>query len=422
MTLQITSNTHILSKAQDLFPWIRDIRRHLHQYPELSGQEKHTAAFLADQLEYLGWRVRRNVGGHGVVADLLIDGKKPTVALRVDMDALPIEEINKTDYHSKIPGVMHACGHDVHSAIGLGVAAILTEAVEILPGNVRLIFQPEEEEITGALQMIRQGALSNPAPGAIFGLHVAPLPAGKIGWTKDLFLAGFEHYLVILNTLPEQIDPYHLDEVARRCCRVIEGFNQWQLPETWHSMQAFWEKMQQGPQALQNFIYYSASMNEDDPEHWHGQFGIGIKAANRHLRRAAIGRIKAALNTICRATHTHYAITPMGSMLDMRNHTHLVTRAIPALEKTLGKNNLVELKAAFPFNCEDFAYFAKQIPGAMYWLGGANPAEGKYAMLHTPNFDVDETCLVTGAAGMTALLWDYLQYKHQENDLITNQD
>jgi amidohydrolase len=171
--------------------------------------------------------------------------------------------------------------------------------------------------------------------------------------------------------------------------------------------------MQEGPPSLQNFIIYSASTNEEDPAGWHGQFGIGIKAANRHLRRLAVGRIKAALNTISRATNTHYHLEPMGSMLDMRNHSHLVHQGLPVLEETLGKENLIELKAAFPFNCEDFAYFTRHIPGAMYWLGAANPAKGQYAILHTPDFDVDERCLVTGCTAMTVLLMNYLHQKVQ---------
>jgi amidohydrolase len=304
---------------------------------------------------------------------------------------------------------MHACGHDVHSAIGVGTAQILREMAEDLPGNIRFIFQPEEEEITGALRMIRAGALSAPTPKAIFGLHIAPLPVGQLGWSSDLFLAGFDHYLAILYPQHGTMQPLHLDAIARRCCQVIRSFNKYELPETWDAMEAFWRLMQNPPDSLRNFITYNASLDDEDPEAWHGQFGIGIKAANHHLRRTAIGRIKASLNTICLTTNTHYELEPMSSMLDMRNTTHLVRRSLPALEKTIGARNLTALKAAFPFNCEDFAYYTKHIPGAMYWLGGANPTENKYAILHTPNFDVDERCMITGSASMAALLLNALK-------------
>ncbi len=407
--LTINHFKKINEKALEHFEYMVEVRRDLHQHPELSGQESWTAAYLADRLTACGLRIQRGMGGHGMFADLITDPSAPTVALRVDMDALPIHEINDQPYRSRRPGVMHACGHDVHSAIGVGTAQILSEMAEDLPGNIRFIFQPEEEEITGALRMIRAGALSDPTPKAIFGLHVAPLPVGKLGWTSDLFLAGFDHYLAILYPHHKNITPVHLDGIARRCCQVIRSFNQYDLPETWDEMQAFWQLMQNPPDSLRNFITYNASLDDEDPEAWHGQFGIGIKAANHHLRRTAIGRIKASLNTICLATNTGYELEPMGSMLDMRNHPRLVRRGLQALKDTIGAQNLISLKAAFPFNCEDFAYYTKHIPGAMYWLGAATPSDQKYAILHTPNFDVDEKCMVTGSASMAALLMNALK-------------
>jgi amidohydrolase len=380
-------------------------RRDFHAYPELSGQEVRTAHVIARKLDELGLEVRRGKGGHGLWADLTSDPARPTAALRVDIDALPIQEINPASYRSKIPGVMHACGHDVHTAIGIGVAAVLSQMRTVLPGNIRFIFQPEEEEITGALCMIHAGVLANPTPSAIFGLHVAPLPVGQIGWTDGLFLGGFAHYLVTLTPRTgKQLTPGYLDAVARRCCQAIMRFNQWTLPETWDDMDRFWELMQSGPEQLRKFIVYDATLDDEHPSPWHGQFGLGIKAANPHLRTAALGRVRAKLNAICQATQTRYALEPMGAMIDMRNHPGLVRSNLPALETAIGANNLRQLKAAFPFNCEDFAYYTKRVPGAMFWLGGANPSEGKFAMLHTPDFDVDERCIETGTIAMATLL------------------
>jgi len=396
--------------TNDLFPTLRQIRRDLHRHPERSGAESWTSAYLAEKLERLGLEVKREAGGHGVVADLIQDPSQPTAALRVDMDALPIHEINETPYRSMIPGVMHACGHDVHSAVGIGTAALLTAIGDDLPGNVRFIFQPEEEEITGALRMIRRGVLSDPEPKAIFGLHVAPLPAGQIAWTDGLFLSGFEHYLCTLSPQEgSRISPGHLADVAERCCQVIRSFNRWELPQSWNAMQDFWQKMKDAPQALRHFIIYDASRNTEDPSIWPGQFGIGIKAADHHLRKTAIGRIKASLNTICRMTKTHYRLDPMGSMPDMRNDHELMHTVLPALEEIVGSPNLINLQAAFPFNCEDFAFYTKRIPGLMLWLGGADPDAGKFAMLHTSDFDVDETCIKTGVLAMGAMLVQYLR-------------
>ena len=411
MQMSITQQSihTIQSIASEIHNDLIMVRRDLHRHPEISGHEAWTSQYLAEWLHDLGLSVQTGVGGYGLTADLVTDPSKPTVALRVDMDALPIQQISQAPYQSTIPGVMHACGHDVHAAIGIGTARVLTQMHTVLPGNVRLIFQPEEEEITGALRMIRAGVLKNPTPTAILGLHVAPFPAGQIGWTDDLFLAGFEHFLVTLG--PNHMHaptPGHLDAVARRCCRAIHRLNRWHLPNTWEEMCRFWETMQAGPPELKRFIVYDATTNDEVQPAWQGQFGLGIKAANRHLRIAALGRVRATLNTICQATYTRYRIEPMGLMIDMRNDPGLVHANLPALEKSIGLENIRQLKAAFPFNCEDFAYYTKEIPGAMYWLGAANPAQGKYAMLHTPDFDVDETCIETGTIAMAAMLFNTL--------------
>lgn len=419
MSKSLSSNTlNILKKyACDLFESLRRVRRDLHRHPELSGQESWTANYLSAELDHLGLAIKSGIGGYGLVADLITDSSKPTIALRVDMDALPIHEINDVSYRSTTPGVMHACGHDVHSAIGLGTASVLKRLGNRVPGNIRFIFQAEEEQITGALRMIHEGVLKNPEVQAIFGLHVAPIPVGQIAWTDDLFLAGFDHYLgTITPRTGFDISLAHLDAIAQRCCQVIRSFNEFQLPKTWEEMNAFWQTMQEGPDKLQHFIVYDATQNEEDPSAWHGQFGVGIKAANPHLRRGALGRIRATLNRICLVTNTRYRLVPMGTMVDMRNDPDLVPMSLPALRKAIGHQNTIQLKAAFPFNCEDFAYYTQHIPGAMYWLGAANPSQGKFAMLHTPDFDVDERCLETGPLAMAAILIQTLSHKCNDRD------
>ena len=409
MTLPAALLTTIHQSALKLFSRMRRIRRDLHQHPELSGYESWTARYLADELDQIGLDVKTGIGGLGLYADLVADPGAPLVALRVDIDALPISETNEVPYRSQNPAVMHACGHDVHSAIGVGTAAVLAAISEQLSGNIRFIFQPEEEEITGALRMIRAGVLRDPVPRAIFGFHVAPLPVGQIAWTDDLFLAGFDHYLATITPKQGyQTTISHLDAIAARCCQVIQGFNKFQLPENWEDMQTFWQMMAAGPYDLRHFTIYEASLNEEEPSAWHGQFGVGVKAANHHLRLAAAGRIRASLERIGRLTHTRIRLERADSMLDMRNDPQLVRSTLFALENALGKNNLLHLQAAFPFNCEDFAFYTEIVPGAMYWLGGANPALGKYAMLHTPDFDVDEGCLITGTTAMAALLVSFL--------------
>jgi amidohydrolase len=401
--------TALRALAQEQFLDIQNIRRALHRHPELSGQEYWTSNYVASHLENLGLIVRQNVGGYGVIADLVVDPSKPTAALRVDMDALPIHEVNQVPYRSQIDGVMHACGHDVHSAIGIGVAAILKQLEHELPGNIRFIFQPEEEEITGALRMIDAGVLENPTPSAIFGFHVTPLPAGKIAWTDSLFLAGFDHYLVsIVPKSRSYLTIDDLNKIASQCCKAILDLNQWKLPNSWEAMQSFWQEMQKASSPLRQFMVFDASQDEEDPDDWPGQFGLGIKAADAHLRKAALAQVKTAVAPLCKTGGTKFLIEKVGTMMDLRNNANLVNGTLPALKAAIGEENLLQLHAAFPFNCEDFAFYAKHIPGAMIWLGAADPANQKYAILHTPDFDVDENCLVSGMVALSAMLIEHL--------------
>jgi len=413
-------NPAILHKIQQLahenFPHLQELRRTLHHFPELSGEESWTSAVLSEELRDLGLLVRTDVAGHGLIADLITDQSKPTVALRVDMDALPIDETNEVPYRSKVYGVSHACGHDVHSAVGIGVAKVLKHLGNSLPGNVRIIFQPEEEEITGALKMIESSALENPTPEAIFGCHVAPIPVGQVAWTDGLFLAGFDHYLSTIMP-PEDLSlPNHqLEMLAEQCCQAVEKLNQWHLPETWNDMQAFWKIMQEGPQDLRQFTIYDASTDEEDPASWHGQFAVGVKAADQERRDFARHHIIDTIKPICRTAGCDVLLDRWGSMPDMVNNSPLVRTSLPALTMAIGAENTIQLRAAFPFNCEDFTYYTQVISGAMYWLGGADPTSGKYAMLHTPDFDVDEHCLITGTIAMTTLLLETLCSLSMEN-------
>ncbi len=410
----------VLHKIQKLshehYPHLQALRCKLHQYPELSGEESWTAALLSEELRDLNLQIRTDVAGHGLIVDLVTDVTKPTVTLRVDMDALPIDETNTVPYRSKVPGVSHACGHDVHSAVGVGVAMVLKHLGNSVPGNVRIIFQPEEEEITGALKMIEEGALENPQPAAILGCHVAPIPVGQVAWTDGLFLAGFDHYLgTILPPEGMKLPVEQLDALAEQCCQAVESLNQWHLPETWEDMQVFWKKMREGPQDLQSFIIYDASTDEEDPASWHGQFAVGVKAADQDRRQFARQHIIDTINPICRAAGSEVLLDLWGSMPDMVNNSLLVRSTLPSLAEAISPENAIRLKAAFPFNCEDFAYYTQIIPGAMYWLGGADPSRGKFAMLHTSDFDVDERCLVTGTIAMTTLLLESLNNQFMEN-------
>ena len=191
----------IKSLSKQFHSEICDIRRHLHAHPELSFKEFETSAFIIAQLDKSTISYRKGIAGTGIIAE--IKGKNPEsacVALRADMDALPIEEKNNVPYRSVNKGVMHACGHDVHTSCLLGVAKIVTQITHEFSGTFRLIFQPGEERLPGgASLMIKEGALSNPKPSSILGQHVMPLiPVGKVGFRKGIYMASTDEiYMTI---------------------------------------------------------------------------------------------------------------------------------------------------------------------------------------------------------------------------------
>ncbi|MEB3332039.1 MAG: amidohydrolase, partial [Synechococcaceae cyanobacterium] len=215
----------------EALPELRQLRRHLHRHPELSGHEQQTAALVAGELRRLGWQVREGVGRTGVVAELgperLADGRPaPLVALRVDMDALPIEERTGLDYASSRQGLMHACGHDIHTTVGLGVARLLASVPDRLGSRIRLLFQPAEETAQGAAWMKADGAMDGVQ--ALFGVHVFPtLPVGSIGVRSgSLTAAAGELEIEVLGESGHGARPHQSTDAIWIAARVVSGLQE----------------------------------------------------------------------------------------------------------------------------------------------------------------------------------------------------
>ncbi|MCJ7625468.1 MAG: amidohydrolase, partial [Anaerolineaceae bacterium] len=207
----------IKTHSAELRETLIDIRRDLHMHPELSGEEKRTAGIVAERLNELGLDVQENVGGYSVIGILRGNSDSPVVAMRADMDASEGEDTIDRPYRSQVPGVTHLCGHDVHTSIGLGVAQILASMQDDIPGTVKFVFQPAEESIQGANAMIKDGALENPRPDAIFSQHIGPIPVGSYIWTKGLFLSGLDAYRVKLLSNKNDGSHERLNEIAEEC-------------------------------------------------------------------------------------------------------------------------------------------------------------------------------------------------------------
>jgi amidohydrolase len=367
------------------------LRRHLHAHPELSFEEVNTAAFVTRELEKLGLQPRA-IAGTGVVA--LIEGRPggPTVALRADMDALPIQEASDVPYRSTNPGVMHACGHDVHTSSLLGAARILTELKGQFQGSIKLMFQPGEEKLPGgASLMIKEGVLENPRPQSVLGQHVFPqLPAGQIGIRSGRYMASTDElYLTVRGkgghgAMPEQnLDPVlvaaHIIVAAQQ---IVSRRANPKLP----SVLSFGKVIANGAtNVIPNEVYMEGTFRTLNEE-WRDE-------AHQHLRRLCEGLAESMGATCELEIRRGYPY--------LENEPELTARTRAAAAEYLGAENVVELDQWMA--AEDFAYFSQAGPACFYRLG-TRAADGRFASsVHTPTFDVDESALAVGPGLMAWL-------------------
>lgn len=371
--------------AQDIVA----LRRHLHAHPELSFQEFETAAYVKAQLEQLGLKPEP-MANTGLVA--LIEGRNPgkkTVALRADMDALPITEQNQVDYKSQNPGVMHACGHDVHTSSLLGTARILQQLRDQFEGTVKLIFQPGEELLPGGASiMIKEGVLQNPAPQAIFGQHVFPLlPAGKIGVRSGMYMASADElYLTVKGkgghgAMPEMnIDPVLITaHILVALQQIVSRHASPKVP----TVLSFGKVIADG---ATNII-----PNEVKVE---GTF----RTMNEIWRAEAHKKMKKMAEQMAEAMGGSCDFEIRKGYPYLQNNPQLTQRMQSAAEDFLGAENVVDLDLWMA--AEDFAYYTQQVDACFYRLGTRNESQGITSSVHTPTFNVDEDALQTGMALM----------------------
>ncbi len=377
--------------SQQHHPDLIQTRRHLHQHPELSFEEAETAAFVAGKLAEWGIPFQKDVAGHGIVA--LIEGQDPgnrVIALRGDMDALPIHEANDVPYRSQRDGVMHACGHDVHTTCLLGAARILQALREHWSGTVKLLFQPAEERLPGgASLMIKAGALERPAPEAIIGQHVFPLlEAGKVGFRAGMYMASSDElYMTVTGkgghgAMPHEcVDPIIITaHILTALQQIVSRYADPSLP----SVLTFGQIASSGGST--NIIPYEVKLM--------GTF----RTMNEKWRFEAHHRMQQLATGIAES---------MGGACELRievgyptlfNDEALTNKARQYAVQYLGPENVVDLPIRL--TSEDFAYFSQIMPGCFFRLGTRNAARGITSLLHTNTFDIDEDSLPIGAGLM----------------------
>lgn len=394
--------------AQEVEPRIIELRHQIHQNPELSNREFETARLVAEHLRELGLEVQTGIAHTGVVA-LLVGGRPgPVVAVRADMDALPVTENTpyefkstvRTTYLGKDVGVAHACGHDVHTAVQLGVASVLAAVREDLPGTVKFIFQPAEEgppvgEEGGASMMIEEGVLENPRPKAIFGLHAfAEMEVGKVGYTVGPAFAAVDHFLVELHgrqahgAAPHfSIDPVVMAAQVINAFQTIRARN---LPPL-------------EPSVVTVGIVRGGERFNIIPEtvHLEGTVRTYDPAARDTVER----RMGEILDGIATATGGSYDLEYRRVTPATINHSSLTVLSEPSLGAVVGSENVYTV--APTMGGEDFAEFAGEIPGFYFRLGTVMPGT-RSGGHHTPTFQADDSSILVGMRVMSRVVVDFL--------------
>ncbi len=378
---------------------IVEIRRHLHAHPELSNQEFKTSKYITEILTELGIPFQSGVFKTGIVA--LIEGKnasKKVIALRADMDALPICEKNEIEYRSQNKGVMHACGHDVHMSSMIGTAKILNELKDEFEGTVKIIFQPAEEKIPGGAKfMIQEGVLKDPTPSIMFGQHVFPdLEAGKIGIKSGKYMASADEInITVKGKGGHAAMPYMLVDPIVIASQIITAMQQLVSRNAHFNV----------PTVLSfgRFIADGTYNVIPDEVEIKGTF----RTFDEDWRAEAHQKITKIATSIAESAGGECEVFIDKGYPFLVNNMEVSSRAYKNAVEFLGAENVVDLDLRM--TAEDFAYFAQLIPSCFYRLGVRNEEKGITSNLHTPTFDVDEKSLETGMGVMAWLTLEELK-------------
>ena len=390
-------------ETDNIFNKLVKIRRDLHENPELASKEKRTQEIIKQYLLNIGLEVQTGIYGHSVVG--ILKGRKngKKIAWRAEMDALPSDFLDEVDFKSQAKGIQHGCGHDIHMAIGLGIAEVLSKNKESLNGTVFFIFQPEEETFDGAKSMIDKGLFSKISPDEIYGLHVTALPVGQIMVKpNELFAYQKRIRIKLKNELTNEQAKELTKEIYTLLSRFQNGSNPWEIqnmtdpkiglmnPNTIFKDYLIMDK---------NFAIYS-----DNNE-------LFLEAYLYETNSSNLKDIIPKIKQIIEANGYKDKLLSISFIQEnptVINDKKLTNIAIKTLESIYGKGSVTQDYGQVPFFNDDFAYFQQKIPGVYFLLGGSNFEKGIIAMNHAPNFKVDEECIRTGVKKFSSLIRERL--------------
>ena len=387
---------NLLMEAKEMNQQVISLRRDFHMHPELGREEERTVGIVEKTLQSLGIKTKR-VAGTGLVG--LLQGKGPgkTVALRADMDALPLDDKKAVEYASKVPGKMHACGHDVHTAGLLGAAMLLSRHKDQFPGNVKFFFQPAEETVGGALPMIVEGVMENPKVDGVFGLHVSPeIEVGKIGIYYGKFYAASDKLDVVIHGKASHGSaPQSGIDAILAASQVVSA------------LQSFVSRnvspMDAAVVTIGKFVGgYQRNIVADKVE-----LAGTIRTLNPATRDAAKSHLTKLITGVAESFGAEVDITYTPGYPCLINDDAMTDLVKNSVTHLLGADNVV-LVPNPRLGVEDFAYFLQQAPGSFYQLGVRNEAKGVVNPVHTHLFDVDEAALAVAAAVHAKVALDFL--------------
>jgi amidohydrolase len=386
----------LLSDAQSLRPDLCQWRRHIHAYPELSGEEVETGKFVAQVLAKIGLTaiVSEYAQTSAVIATIQGEYAGPVVALRADLDALPIQEGNDVPYVSQHPGVMHACGHDVHTSVLLGAAQLLWERRSQIKGQIRLIFQPAEErsDCLGASHLIQAGVLEHPPVEAIFGLHVYPdLPIGTLATRPGPMMASADVFQITLKGKGSHAArPHHAIDPILMAAQAINALHQLVSRRV--------DPFQPAVLTI-GFIHGGAAENVIPEE---VTLGGTVRTLCPQLREQFPRWIEDLLQGVVSAHGGNFELNYQYGTAPVVNNSDTTAFAFKTLGQLLGPNH-IHLLPEPSMGGEDFGAYLQSIPGTFLRLGVRSPGTAKIPGLHNPHFDIDEAALPVGAAALAAL-------------------
>lgn len=402
---QIDRQAIMLEK--DAIAWRHDI----HQHPELGNQEVRTAKLVAAHLESLGMEVQTGVAVTGVVGVLKGSRPGPVVALRADMDALPVTEqtglpfasMVRTEFNGQETGVMHACGHDMHTSILMGVAAILASMRDELPGTVKFIFQPAEESLNnmdtwGARQMIDEGVLEGPRPDVIFGLHTWVRETGVLAYRSGAFMASVDNFrIVVKGRGTHGAMPWDGRDPIVAASQIVVAL------QTLVSRNV---NLTEGAAVVTVGSIHGGNRNNIIPDEVE-MLGT-IRTHNETARNLIHKRLTELVKTVAESAGTEAAVEITRLYPTTVNDPDITARSLPYLELAAGEKNVEEIFPVMP--AEDFSYYLEEIPGMYFFLGVVEPGTpaDKVEPNHSPRFRADDQAMITGMKALAYLTIGYM--------------